>query len=33
MCLSKAGDADRKLIMVMAHKMASGRNRRVAAKA
>jgi transcriptional regulator with XRE-family HTH domain len=30
-CLSKAGDADRKLIMVMMQKMANGRNRRVSA--
>jgi transcriptional regulator with XRE-family HTH domain len=28
-CLSKAGDGDRKLIMVMVQKMANGRNRRV----
>ena len=28
-CLSTAGDADRKLIMVMVQKMANGRNRRV----
>ena len=28
-CLSKAGDTDRKLIMVMVQKMANGRNRRV----
>lgn len=28
-CLSKAADADRKLIMAMAQKMASARNRRV----
>src|SRR6266700_5689953 len=28
-CLSKAGDADRKLIMVMVQKIANGRNRRV----
>lgn len=32
-CLSKAGDADRKLIMVMMQKMANGRNRRVSAEA
>ena len=30
-CLSKAADADRKLIMVMAQKIANGRNRRVSA--
>ena len=30
-CLSKAGDEDRKLIMVMMQKMANGRNRRVSA--
>jgi transcriptional regulator with XRE-family HTH domain len=27
-CLSKSGDADRKLILAMAQKMATGRNRR-----
>ena len=32
-CLSKAGDADRKLIMAMMQKMANGRNRRVSAEA
>jgi transcriptional regulator with XRE-family HTH domain len=32
-CLSKAGDADRKLIMVMTQKMATSRNRRVSAAA
>ena len=32
-CLSKAGDADRKLIMVMLQKMANGRNRRVSPEA
>jgi len=32
-CLSKARDADRKLIMVMMQKMANGRNRRVSAEA
>jgi transcriptional regulator with XRE-family HTH domain len=32
-CLSKAGDPDRKLIMVMAQKMANGRSRRTAAGA
>lgn len=31
-CLSKAGDADRKLIMVMVQKMANGRNRRTSAE-
>jgi transcriptional regulator with XRE-family HTH domain len=30
-CLSKAAETDRKLIMAMAQKMASGRNRRTAA--
>jgi transcriptional regulator with XRE-family HTH domain len=32
-CLSKAGDADRKLIMVMAQKIANGRNRRASTEA
>ena len=32
-CLSKAADADRKLILVMAQKMLMGRNRRVQASA
>jgi transcriptional regulator with XRE-family HTH domain len=32
-CLSKAGDADRKLIMVMTQKMATSRNRRVSSAA
>jgi len=32
-CLSKAGEPDRKLIMVMAQKMANGRNRRASAEA
>ncbi|HLZ52510.1 MAG TPA: helix-turn-helix transcriptional regulator [Candidatus Acidoferrum sp.] len=32
-CLSKAAEADRKLIMVMAQKMATGRGRRAAAEA
>jgi len=32
-CLSKAAEADRKLIMVMAQKMASGRGRRASAEA
>jgi Helix-turn-helix. len=32
-CLSKAAEADRKLIMVMAQKMANGRGRRAAAEA
>ena len=31
-CLSKAGDADRKLIMVMAQKMVSDRNRHTQAR-
>lgn len=31
-CLSKAAEPDRKLIMVMAQKMATGRNRRVSAE-
>jgi transcriptional regulator with XRE-family HTH domain len=31
-CLSKAGDEDRKLIMVMVQKMANGRNRRISAE-
>ena len=32
-CLSTAGDADRKLIMVMVQKMANSRNRRVSPEA
>jgi transcriptional regulator with XRE-family HTH domain len=32
-CLSKTAEPDRKLIMVMAQKMAGGRNRRVSAEA
>jgi transcriptional regulator with XRE-family HTH domain len=32
-CLSKAAEADRKLIMVMAQKMATGRGRRSSAEA
>ena len=32
-CLSKAAEPDRKLLMVMAQKMATGRNRRVSAAA
>ena len=32
-CLSKAAEPDRKLIMVMAQKMAAGRGRRAAAEA
>jgi transcriptional regulator with XRE-family HTH domain len=32
-CLSKAAESDRKLIMAMAQKMATGRGRRVAAEA
>ena len=32
-CLSKAGEADRKLIMAMAQKVANGRGRRAAAEA
>jgi hypothetical protein len=32
-CLSKAGDADRKLILVMAQKMSMGRGRRTQAAA
>jgi transcriptional regulator with XRE-family HTH domain len=32
-CLSKATEPDRKLIMVMAQKMATGRNRRASAEA
>jgi transcriptional regulator with XRE-family HTH domain len=32
-CLSKAGDADRKLLLAMAQKMATGRNRRAVAAA
>ena len=32
-CLSKAAEEDRKLIMVMAQKMATGRNRRASAEA
>lgn len=32
-CLAKAGEADRKLIMVMAQKMANGRGRRATAEA
>jgi transcriptional regulator with XRE-family HTH domain len=32
-CLSKAGDADRKLILVMAQKLAGGRSRRAQAAA
>jgi transcriptional regulator with XRE-family HTH domain len=32
-CLSKAADTDRKLIMVMAQKMATGRSRRDSAEA
>jgi transcriptional regulator with XRE-family HTH domain len=32
-CLSKAAEADRKLIMVIAQKMATGRNRRASAEA
>jgi transcriptional regulator with XRE-family HTH domain len=32
-CLSKAGDADRKLLLAMAQKMAGGRNRRAQAAA
>ena len=32
-CLSKAAETDRKLIMVMAQKMAIGRNRRASAEA
>ena len=32
-CLSKAAEPDRKLIMVMAQKMANGRNRRASAEA
>jgi transcriptional regulator with XRE-family HTH domain len=32
-CLSKAADADRKLIMVMAQKMVNGRGRRASAEA
>ncbi len=31
-CLSKAAETDRKLIMVMAQKMATGRNRRASAE-
>jgi transcriptional regulator with XRE-family HTH domain len=31
-CLSKAAEADRKLILVMAQKMATGRSRRASAK-
>jgi transcriptional regulator with XRE-family HTH domain len=31
-CLSKAAEADRKLIMVMAQKLANGRSRRVSAE-
>jgi hypothetical protein len=32
-CLSKAAESDRKLIMAMAQKMATGRGRRVGAEA
>src|SRR5258708_39622768 len=32
-CLSKAGDTDRKLLLAMAQKMATGRNRRAQAAA
>jgi hypothetical protein len=32
-CLSKAGDSDRKLILIMAQKIAAGRNRRASPEA
>jgi transcriptional regulator with XRE-family HTH domain len=32
-CLSEAAEPDRKLLMVMAQKLAAGRNRRIAAEA